>query len=83
MSDSSLQSGPKRTLIKSRGASLFAAGRERALDANMIEGLDFGQVAGQAGRSHPRCAAAGAIALAVSADAGAGLAGARAVAVIG
>jgi hypothetical protein len=37
MSDSSLQ---KRTLIKSRGAAL-AAGRERALDANTIEGLDF------------------------------------------
>jgi hypothetical protein len=37
MSGLSPQSGAKRTLIRSRGASLFAAGRERALDANMID----------------------------------------------
>ena len=32
MSDLSLQSGPKRTLIKSRGAFALPADRERALD---------------------------------------------------
>src|SRR6266480_1936031 len=41
MSDLSPQSGPKRILIKSRGAAL-AAGRERALDANMKPLADYG-----------------------------------------
>jgi hypothetical protein len=47
MSDLSPQTGAKRTLIRSRGAFALAAGRERALDANLIESLDFGQAARQ------------------------------------
>ena len=43
MSDLSLQSGPKRTLITSRGAFALAAGRECAFDTGMVESLDFRQ----------------------------------------
>jgi hypothetical protein len=47
MSAVSPRSGPKRTLIRSRGAFALAAGRECAFDTGMVESLDFDHAAGQ------------------------------------
>ena len=47
MSDLSPQSGPKRTLIRSGGVFASLPAVSAPLDANMMEGFDFGQAAGQ------------------------------------